>query len=64
MSGSNPCSTGNSNISPKSDPRDNRVMSLKWGTLADMYNCFFPSSRVQGSHYVLRECVIKTPLIW
>ena len=39
-------------------------MSLKWGSLTDMYNCFFPSSRVQGSHYVLRECVIKTPLIW
>jgi hypothetical protein len=39
-------------------------MSLKWGILADMYIGCFPGSKVRDSHYVLRECVIKTPSVW
>ena len=57
MSESNPCSRGNSNISPKSDPRDNRVMSLKWGSLADMYNCFLSQLESAGQRLCLtRMC--------
>lgn len=49
---------------PQDEPGDCRAMSLKCHTRADMYTFCFLGSKVPGSLYVLRERVIKAPLVW